>query len=429
MSRAFIQKAAIYSYFATILLLPTQLGKHYWPNFTQVEGIRIDYLSPTLYLSDIFIIITFILFLINISFSTLKASLQLTFNKYLAIILILDIIAGIVFAISPLEGLYVFVKVLELFIFALLTKYFLKNKWIRYKVFLFLSLGALFEGILAISQFINQGSLGGVFYFFGERLINASTPGAANANINGQLILRPYGTFSHPNVLCGYLVIIATLLLFANFKKLKVRNRLFLYLLYLFLSLAILLSLGRAAIIVYAFVLLSKVIKLKRKRIAYFLILLSFILLIFIVAPILRYRFFDFALSDESVSQRLYFLNISFQMIKSHLLFGVGLGNFLPSLPSFSNSLTYQLLQPVHNIFILLLCEIGLVGFFICLYFFYQTIRYLLRNKYKGLFSSTSLLMVFMVIILLGSIDHYFLTLQQGQLLLAFVFGATFSRD
>src|SRR5258708_7366824 len=39
------------------LLLPTQLGKHFWPDFSIVSGIRIDYLSPTVYITDVFLIL------------------------------------------------------------------------------------------------------------------------------------------------------------------------------------------------------------------------------------------------------------------------------------------------------------------------------------------------------------------------------------
>src|SRR5258708_5835258 len=39
----------------TLLLLPTQFGRHFWPDFAFVQGQRSDYLSPTIYFTDIFI--------------------------------------------------------------------------------------------------------------------------------------------------------------------------------------------------------------------------------------------------------------------------------------------------------------------------------------------------------------------------------------
>ena len=43
-------------FYLLLLLLPTQLGKHFWPTFSYVLGTRVDYLSPTLYLTDIIIL-------------------------------------------------------------------------------------------------------------------------------------------------------------------------------------------------------------------------------------------------------------------------------------------------------------------------------------------------------------------------------------
>src|SRR3989344_4528231 len=36
-----------------LVLLPVQLGKHFWPAFSLVHGVRSDYLAPTVYLTDI----------------------------------------------------------------------------------------------------------------------------------------------------------------------------------------------------------------------------------------------------------------------------------------------------------------------------------------------------------------------------------------
>ena len=43
--------------FLFLLAIPTQLGRHFWPEWSRVVGIRVDYLSPTLYLVDMFWII------------------------------------------------------------------------------------------------------------------------------------------------------------------------------------------------------------------------------------------------------------------------------------------------------------------------------------------------------------------------------------
>src|SRR5258706_15195361 len=42
-----------------ILFIPTELGKHFWPDFSIVTGIRVDYLSPTFYFTDILVVLLF----------------------------------------------------------------------------------------------------------------------------------------------------------------------------------------------------------------------------------------------------------------------------------------------------------------------------------------------------------------------------------
>src|SRR3989344_696217 len=52
-------------FYLIILFLPTQLGKHFWPDFSIVSGIRVDYLSPTVYFTDVFIFLLFMFWAIN----------------------------------------------------------------------------------------------------------------------------------------------------------------------------------------------------------------------------------------------------------------------------------------------------------------------------------------------------------------------------
>src|SRR5260221_1150 len=39
-----------------IVLLPVQLGLHFWPDWALVSGIRVDYLAPVIYLTDLIVI-------------------------------------------------------------------------------------------------------------------------------------------------------------------------------------------------------------------------------------------------------------------------------------------------------------------------------------------------------------------------------------
>ena len=386
-------------FLALILFLPTQFGRHFWPEFSFIKGIRIDYLSPTLYLTDILILFLFV-------FSFFKNKFLIT-NYKILIILIAVVIAGIIQSKSPTAGFFGLLKLLEFVFLGFYTANYIKKNNFQ-NILLMLSLGVIFESLLAVAQYLNHGSIQGFFYFFGERFYNSQTPGIANASIGGELFLRPYGTFPHPNVLAGYLFVAMTMLIFNfQFTIFKFKKTLFTSALILG-TVSLLLSLSRVAIILWVLVLSFFLIrKLMIKRIP--LIIISILILVFLgtFTP-LRQRFTDIRLTDESITQRESLVQSSEAMIKNHPIFGVGLNNFLTNLPAFEK------VQPVHNIFLLVLSETGIVGISFFLWFLIKTIKKV---------QSSYLLLLVSCLLFLGIFDHYFLTLQQGQLLFAMVLG------
>lgn len=419
-------------FYLLILFLPTQLGKHFWPDFSIVSGIRVDYLSPTLYLTDILIILLFIKFLI--------------FNFKL-VLLIAILLIGIILSKSPLAGTYGLLKLLEFLFFGFyVAGNFKKYEWKN--LALLFSAGIIFESLLAIVQYFQQASLGGIFYFFGERTFNLTTPGIANASLNGSLILRPYGTFSHPNVLAGYFVLTMIFVIFNLKFSIKSKFSIFNFKTFLPLmsivmgTVALFLTLSRVAILLWLIILGSWLIargikKIKLKTSIFYILFSIFSLLLigFIFAnSSFRYRFTNINLSDESIVQRENLIGSSISMIKDRPIFGVGLNNFLVNLPSYQMphpSLFY--LQPVHNLFLLIAAETGILGFGFFLWFLFLTYKRIMSQPliHNSLFPSASLGagIILSSVLILGMFDHYFLTLQQGQLLLALAFGLCWSKE
>lgn len=418
-----------------IFLLPTQFGKHFWPSFSFIQGLRIDYLSPTIYATDILIA-----FIAICSFNR-KNSTRFFHHKKVSILLLplfLCVITGIFLSRSPLLGFYALAKICEYLFFGIyLSRFLYQNKT---AVLISLSLSILMESLLAASQYISHSSLGGFWYFLGERSFTQNTPGIANASINGELILRPYATFSHPNVLAGFLCITMTILLVSLLdsgyltvqtkKKLLLKTTLTISLVAGTISL--LLTLSRSAILVWCAVLMSFFLykawknfsRKKHLRLSLLLPPLA-ILTGFFIYPQIYYRFFQTSLTDQSVIQRETLINAAITLIKAHPLFGVGLGNFLPSLSLLSSQTTkIDLLQPVHNIFLLLAAEGGLPAFFLIIVIGVSAYKKLIHAlKTDSQPYALLAITLFTEILLLGLTDHYFLTLQQGQLLLAFVGG------
>ena len=333
------------------------------------------------------------------------------------------------FSQSPLNGWYGLLKFLELSLFILwVSRMTYKTNIVPY---LFVS-GILLESIISFLQYNLQRSMGGLLWFFGERTFSSSTPGIANASINGTLILRPYGTFPHPNALAGFLVIamiyVGSLLYEHNGRYGKM-----LILVTLAIgTTALLLTLSRIAIIIWCLVvvgaIMNKIAKSKKKRLM-ILVIGSLFFLIITFFPHIAGRFGGINLQDEAVVQRVVLIQDSLAIIGKNPLFGVGLNSFLPELPTYEYSLHSPLLiQPVHNMYLLVFAELGLVGLVLFLWLMgasllktYKHFKKVRNSTEKSIVVATILSLI--SISVLGFFDHYFLTLQQGQLLFAFVIG------
>lgn len=384
--------------FLVILFLPTQLGKHFWPDFAYIYSLKIDYLSPTIYFWDLLV-----MGLLAVWFSrkpkvnkiALNLLLFFLFTQILPLMEAQNIGAGLVrleqYTLAGFFGVY------------LASQDFKK---VSAKIFLPLTLGLLGEGVLAILQFFKGGTLG--LWILGERTFSLSTPGIAKFDFYGSEFLRPYGTFPHPNVLAGFLLIGSWIMYHVSGQKQRMGK-----LVNVFIGVAIFLSMSRAAIFAAIVALLSTA---RRK-----LVWLGVAFLI--VSPILFIRFSSLLNFDNlTMLRREELIENSWQIFVAHPLFGVGLNNFIPTLAGNLITGPSRFLQPVHNIFLLTLSETGLIG----LIGLIALIAYPLRKLFTYHFSLVTTL-PWLILIFLGMFDHYFLTLPQGYRLLFLVWGLSFS--
>ena len=369
-------------FFLTLLFLPTQLGRHFWPQFSFVYSLPIDYLSPTIYFWDILLLILWIVFLLQKK-NVNKTALNLFYFFILTQLVSLlstgaNIGAGLVrleqYLIAGLFGVYIASKNL---------------KSVKNIIYWALSLSILGISALAIGQFIHSTTLG--LWIIGERTFTLSTPGIAKFDFYGREFLRPYGTFPHPNVLAGFILIV--LLLLPASRVLAILG-----------SLTLLLTVSRVTIAA-AFISAMFVFKAQGRKL---IILISILLL-----PILYARYsslFNFDSLTLLRREELTFTALNLWIF--HPLFGVGLNNFIPTAANALLTGPSRFLQPAHNIFLITLSETGLVG----LTGLTLLIAYPIFNRKK-------FLLVWSVIIFLGLFDHYFLTLAQGYRLLFLVWG------
>ena len=279
----------------------------------------------------------------------------------------------------------------------------------------------MYSSIIAITQFVFQHSIGGMLWYFGERSFDVSTPGIARVDwclftaTNCMELLRPYGTFPHPNVLAGFLAITICLvvwqMLTLHYQDKKIHT--WYWMTIIVSGIALILTFSRSGWIMSIIGIVTIVGVLHKKRVVQIItwITISCLACIVIAFP----YFYSLMKQGESVIIRNELARAAIAMWKSYPLIGVGFNTFLVQLPTIFPARYLFFLQPPHSIYLLLLSELGIIGVGFVGWFLYRLITKLLQlpNKIP--------LVIVVLYGLLGTIDHYPITLQQGQLLTTIV--------
>ena len=418
--------------FLLLCLIPTQLGKHFWFDWSMVLGIRIDYLSPTLYLVDLVWI--GLLFFNFQFFRQRRTSLHFAiFNNNKKILSWKNLIVLGFIVVNILAAQNKWIAVYKWFRFGQLVwfGYFVyKNKDLVEKMLVkVLPLWIVVESLLAIGQIAKGGSLNGFWWWLGERAFDFNTIGIAQMSVANNGIVRAYGTFSHPNSLAGFLLV--SLILWVKFKdslssykvfKVIKLNVLWWGVMWLGL-IGIILTGSRTiwlmSLLSIVWLLWGNFRNIKNKGKIFFLIIILFFSIYKMIDYNYPIRSFLGGWDENGLLKRGQLNLASIKMFKKSPLFGVGAGNFLVNLPDYQKNNQIFWFQPVHNIGLLLLSEIGILGLLIFGFksLFFKTIKNLIKNNDK------IMLLILGVIFLSGMVDHYWLTLPQNMWLLALVLG------
>ena len=421
-------------FYALIILLPVQLGRHFWPEWSYVLGLKIDYLSPTVYLTDILIAgILGVWGLEKLKIQGLKVKIASKNLKLLffPISVFCFLFLNALFSQSSGVAFFKFIKIIEFF---LLAFYVVKNNDALSVLRSALPIPIIYSSLIALGQFMRQVSLNGLFWWLGERSFTAFTPGIAKAVFNGRLIMRPYATFPHPNVLAGFILVSLVLIGISNHESgtKKAIKWLAIILGIITITISFSRSTWLVGLLFGAWYLLNAMRNKRKKQ----PLITNYKLLTTLLIVLVGLGFF-FSLTpkfstDEALFLRFESIRVSLAMIKDQPLTGVGLNNFIAQLPNFWQAPeTVRFLQPVHNIFLLVVAETGLVGLATFLWFLILTFKRLLampasRDSFG--MGNWPLVISLLVILLTGMTDHYWLTLQQTQLLLAVVLGLSWAR-
>ncbi len=325
-----------------------------------------------------------------------------------------------------------------------------------------------FQGLIAIGQSLLQRSL--ELKWLGESVLRTNFSGVAVVATEGEKFLRAYGTTPHPNVLAAwlFLAIFAFYFLFLYhtqksidttiqrrsgysfcFKILKQKlctprasRDAFLLVIYPILLWGFFSTFSRVAIGLWAagilIIFLFFLIRREKYRLSpvvkksfIFLFLTTVIIasvFSFVYWPQVQSRIFISG-QEQAVSQRILYAKMAGEIASQKPWLGVGLGQFVPALQtSFKNYPDY-FYQPVHNIYLLIVDEVGFLGLAVFLgWLVFLMRKYVQRTGFKKLYHA-SFFIGFLSVLAMGLFDHFPWTLQQGQLIFWLMAGLISASD
>ncbi|MBI4709288.1 MAG: O-antigen ligase family protein [Candidatus Portnoybacteria bacterium] len=389
-----------------------------------------EWTSIFLYLTDIFVLALLALWLPRIfkqKGGKRPDSEKKPAGTILAIFLIIAAIS-LFFTENLRLGFYEFVKLLEFAALFLYVRYNFSRFYNLEKLWQVFIASALLQSIVAIIQFFIQKSIGLKFF---ESPLGPDIAGVAKLVIDEENIIRAYGLTPHPNILAIILILAIfglALLFIRQYGGLSLRRKIIFGAIFILISWALFLTFSRVAIIVglISFILwLALLYRMGHERKAVIIVFTSlfivFCLLTIIYQTYIFNRFDPGSITEgQDYQLRVLYNKIALDFIKGHPIFGVGHGNFVWTISSYSFMKPWMW-QPVHNIYLLIAAEIGVVGLLVFLWFLYLIIEGFFKRKNRNNFDKLSvycLLFVIFTLLIVGLFDHLLWDIQTGQIIL-----------
>ena len=296
------------------------------------------------------------------------------------------------------------------------------------------------QAVLGIYQFITQSTFTSKWLGMAKHIVAA--PGTSVVEVLDQRWLRAYGSLQHPNVLAGFLVVCFLLLVGLALHAKSRNDRTVVFTGLITILPALFFTFSRGAWIALAVCCLLSVVSLliKRKKIVInwkMLWQISVISVIIVVALSFIYKDLVGArlagaerLEMKSNIERINTYEQAGQILAAGFPFGVGINNYSLALHNLlDSSLESWSYQPVHNVFVLVLSEIGIVG--LVLFILVLVLIKVPRSKIQvprkdqipnSKFQKTELcscwniisFATFLAMLIIMLFDHYFWTLSFG---------------
>lgn len=241
--------------------------------------------------------------------------------------------------------------------------------------------------------------------------------------------LRAYGSFPHPNIFGGFLAV-GVLLIGWMVRHTKTKKQAHLYTpLIVLLTSTLILTFSRGAwlaLTVSLVLILAQAFWYKKliphRAIPLLTVGMVTILLSVGILHTSIFARFNPALRVEAISieERSSQYRTFPSVFMMNPLTGVGPGAYVFALESISKGQPAWSYQPMHNFFLLLLAELGLIGFGAFGYLVFEIVRvvFVHRKTTGGIFAASFLV----ALLFLGGFDHYLFSLWPGLALLVFLF-------
>lgn len=446
-------------FYLLLFSIPFQTRKILWHSPSAGGWYFNEWQAISLYATDILLLTLFAFWAINY-FLSKNYRLRITYHAkgfkpllkkpgfYLALFIVISAVS-VLNAQDKLLGLFSLLKIIEFTVFY----FYIKNYAIRRFGFvnglIAVVAGGTFQAVVALIQFFKQSDLG--LRLMGESILGLGMTGIASFyNSAGELVIRAYGTTPHPNVLASYLFLSLFSFYFAYLyfhiyhkeKEFHPKLNLFLLVSHPLILLAFFFTFARVAIFLWFLgfgIRTVLVLGIERFRRAFgdhinrtkltgILISATAVVVLFGIfywpEAISRVKISG---NEEAVQQRIFYNKESVSSGISWI--GVGPGNFVNWLMEKEPNLPRNLYQPVHNIYLLLYKETGLLGTASLAVFLILLIRGFIERTRLQKFYHYSFLLVALSILFMGLFDHFLLTIQQGRFMFWLVLAQLASWD